>query len=90
MGYFSNGAEGMDYQNKWCDRCLHDNYEKGVFCPVWGLHLMHGYTGSPERQAALDELIPRTKDGLGNERCKMFVDRGLMSNLQIERYEYNE
>lgn len=24
MGYFSNGCEGMDYQEHYCSRCIHD------------------------------------------------------------------
>lgn len=86
MGYFSNGTEGRDYQDKWCFRCLHDNYDKQIFCPIWDAHLSYAYDG--DYAAVLDLLIPRTKDGLGNERCTMFVDRGLLSNLQIERFEH--
>jgi hypothetical protein len=87
MGYFSNGTEGGDYQDRWCARCLHDNPDKHIFCPVWDAHLNHAYDG--DYAAVLDMLIPRTKDGLDNERCTMFVDRGALSNLSIERFEHD-
>ena len=65
MGYFSNGTEGMDYESRWCSRCVH---LEG--CAVWEAHLIHNYD---ERQdSILDVLIPRVKNGLGNAKCRMF------------------
>lgn len=87
MGYFSNGTEGMSYQEQFCDRCLHDNADKGIYCPVWNLHLRDNYKECNNEGAAIHQLIPRSKTDLGNDRCKMFVDRGMLSNLQIEKYE---
>ena len=87
MGYFSNGAEGEMYQDEWCSRCLHDNPDKDIHCPVWGLHLTMNYAECNKPESHLHVLIPRSKDHLGNERCTMFVDRGLLSNLAIEKFE---
>ena len=87
MGYFSNGTEGELYQAQYCDRCLHDNPAKEIYCPVWNLHLRDNYKECNNESAAIHELIPRNKDDLGNEKCKMFVDRGLLSNLAIQKYE---
>lgn len=84
MGYFSNGTEGAAYYDKWCAHCLHDNPDKEVHCPVWNAHLIHNY----DQLGVLGDLIPRSEDGLHNERCRMFVDRGLLSNLAIEKFEY--
>ena len=52
-----------------------------------GLHLIHNYDQCNKPHTFLDDLIPKTKDGLGNEQCKMFVDRGLLSNLAIQKFE---
>jgi hypothetical protein len=32
----------------------------------------------------LDELIPTSSDGLGNERCRLFVDVGSQPRLPLE------
>jgi len=72
MGYFSNGTEGMDYQERYCSRCVHDANRD---CPVWAAHLLHNYDECNNKGSILHMLIPRSKDGLGNEQCKMFVPR---------------
>ena len=83
MGYFSNGAEGMDYSARYCERCANyrDNGDgRSHGCPVWDLHLLLNYseaklTGEFNLNI-LDHFIPRTKDGLGNEECEMFLEAG--------------
>ncbi len=72
MGYFSNGCEGLDYQEKYCFRYRHWNDETG--CPVWFLHLDKNYEwcNKPERRL-LDMFIP-TNDKNGNEQCTMFAE----------------
>lgn len=67
MGYFSNGTEGMLYEEEWCDRCTH---QEG--CAVWMAHLIHNYDECNKKDSILHMLIPRKKDGLGNEQCRMF------------------
>lgn len=69
MGYFSNGTEGMDYENRYCDRCIHQHSG----CSIWLLHLEHNYNQSKEIQDMLNILIPRSKDGLSNEQCTLFA-----------------
>lgn len=71
MGYFSNGSEGMDYQARWCDRCVHDEDQR---CPLWLAHLIHNYKECNNKESILHMLIPRGKDGLENEQCKMFIE----------------
>lgn len=68
MGYFSNGTEGEMYVEEYCSKCIHNEA-----CPVWGLHLMHNYEECNKDGSFLHVLIPRSKDGLRNERCAMFV-----------------
>ena len=72
MGYFSNGAEGMDYEDAYCSKCIH-NDAAGPYCPVWALHKQFNYEECNKPDSFLHILIPRMKDGMGNERCKMFV-----------------
>lgn len=69
MAYFSNGCEGADYQEQYCVKCVHDVDSN---CPVWLLHYLHNYEECNKPDSMLHALIPRSKDGLSNEKCKMF------------------
>lgn len=71
MAYFSNGSEGMDYQAQYCERCVHDRNQD---CPIWLAHLMHNYDENDKPDSILHMLIPRSKDGLSNEQCKLFIE----------------
>jgi len=73
MGYFSNGTEGMDYEARYCDRCLHQENPDGTGCAVWLAHLLYNYDDCNNPKSILHILIPRTKDGIGNEQCSMFA-----------------
>ena len=72
MGYFSNGTEGEIYEDAYCSRCIH-NDASGPYCPVLALHKLHNYDECNKPDSFLHVLIPRSKDGLSNERCTMFV-----------------
>lgn len=54
MAYFSNGTEGMMFQERQCFACRHWNDETG--CPIWLLHELH--VGDKAWQPALDLMIP--------------------------------
>lgn len=54
MAYFSNGTEGMMFQERQCFQCQHWNEYSG--CPIWLLHELH--VGDKAWQAALDQMIP--------------------------------
>lgn len=71
MGYFSNGTEEMIYRDKYCDKCIHD---KNQDCAVYLAHLIHNYDECNNKNSILHILIPITKDGIGNEQCKMFIE----------------
>lgn len=78
MAYFPNGSEFDDYAARYCDRCIH-NQDPNIGCPIVGLHFDWNYEAAgadadPAKRKALDNFIPRTADGLGNEQCKMFVE----------------
>jgi hypothetical protein len=76
MGYFSNGTEGEYYRLEYCAKCVHDqDADKGRGCPIWFLHLMHNYQECNKPDSFLHVLIPRSKDGRGNDGCTMFVER---------------
>ena len=68
MAYFSNGTEGECYYETYCSKCVHEEN-----CPVWMLHMLHNYDECNKKDSFLHVLIPRSKDGLDNERCTMFV-----------------
>lgn len=70
MGYFSNGTEGEMYKEQWCNRCIHDDDP----CQVWLAHLLKNYDEHDNNESILHMLIPRSKDGIGNDKCKMFKD----------------
>ena len=69
MGYFSNGTEGMAYEEMYCRRCIHE--ENG--CAVMLAHFLHNYDECNNPESILHMLIPR-KNG-HNERCTMFWDK---------------
>jgi hypothetical protein len=73
MGYFSNGTEGQIYEEHYCNKCV--NNADGA-CPVWGIHLLYNYQQQDNKaiKGILDQFISRSKDGLGNDKCNMFVE----------------
>ena len=73
MGYFSNGTEAMDYEERHCAKCLHRGPENGPGCYVWLAHMLHPSEGI-RTDGILNLLIPRSKDGLSNERCTMYLE----------------
>ena len=75
MGYFSSGTEGMDYEARYCDRCLHQKPDDDG-CAVWLAHMIAiaNYAECNKPDSVLHVLIPRTKNGLGNEQCRMFIE----------------
>jgi hypothetical protein len=83
MGYFPNGSSGSDYEAQYCSRCVHQNGPDGTSgCAVWLAHLLDNYDECNQDESILDLLIPRTKDGLANERCRMFVPRLYSARLR--------
>jgi hypothetical protein len=79
MAYFSNGTEGMMYEEQYCERCVHyiDRGAGSDSCPIWELHFHYNYDQSGKSKAAkaikhfLDELIPTRADGFAGE-CNLF------------------
>ena len=71
MGYFSNGTEGVMYQERYCERCVHFKPEDGG-CMVWLAHIDMNYKQHdvPAVKEILDLLIPR--EGIENQECSMF------------------
>jgi hypothetical protein len=75
MAYFANGTEGELYYEAFCSRCAnfpHDDDTRD--CPIRSVHFFYNYdqNSNKELAGALSLLIPRSKDGLENEQCKMF------------------
>lgn len=74
MGYFSNGTEGMDYELRYCDNCVHQNGPDGTTgCAVWLAHSLYNYKECNNPESILHLLIPRV--GLGNDQCRMFLQK---------------
>jgi hypothetical protein len=73
MGYFSNGSEYECWRVSNCDRCANDGDERyDIGCAIQDAHTALCYGASEDTRTVLDMLIPRSKDGLGNGRCRMF------------------
>lgn len=76
MAYFSNGSDGMHFEDKWCSRCL--NYpDDGASCEIIFLHQI--YQGEDKCQPLLDSLITR-KDRV----CKMFISKKRYKEIEVE------
>ena len=83
MGYFSNGTEGLIFQETYCERCL--NWRdlddgRGPGCPVYDSHLLYAYelcnAGDHPGKVLLDLLIKRTEvGGIDGNECQMFLPR---------------
>lgn len=69
MAYFSSGTEGMIYEEHYCVRCVHHEN-----CAILNAHFIHNYDECNKPDSILHMLIPRSKDGLGNEQCLMFYE----------------
>lgn len=75
MGYFPNGTEGEAYEAHYCAKCIHRDGPDGKSgCSVMLAHLLHNYDECNKPDSILHLLIPRVKDGIGNERCTMFIE----------------
>jgi len=74
MGYFSSGTEGMDYQARYCERCVNYGPDEGPGCPIWSLHLLWNYDSCRDemKDKALRHFIPIAENGVWNEQCRMF------------------
>ena len=73
MGYFPNGCESMYYEEQYCSRCVHFKEDDGG-CPVFHAHLLYNYKECNKEDSILHLLIPKKKNGLGNEQCAMFYE----------------
>lgn len=71
MGYFSNGTEGDAYEARWCANCVHGKSQDG--CAVMLAHILESYGQSGSTETVLSTLIPRSEDGVGNNKCRMFI-----------------
>jgi len=77
MGYFANGTEGMEYEDRYCCRCINYRSTEEINqrgCPVLDLHSLWNYEAcsDPIKKSALDSLIPRDERGF-NKQCRMFI-----------------
>ncbi len=74
MGYFSNGAEGLDYEEMFCSRCIHRVVKSSDMpCPVWDAHEEYNYEECNNKKSILHKMIPRTGN-TGNDQCIFFED----------------
>lgn len=77
MGYFSNRAEGMCYDNQYCANCVHAAKTEGEVCPVINVHYLYNYEQCQDSDMGraikwiLNELIPISDEGPWNDECTM-------------------
>jgi len=76
MGYFANGTEGMAYESRFCDKCVHQED-----CTILLLHAIHNYEECNKKDSMLHTLIPMDKHG-NNERCTMFIEEGKTRDMK--------
>jgi len=78
MGYFANATEAEAYFATYCEKCINWTKRNGndeESCPIWDMQFMDNYELCNVKDSYLDKLIPRSKDGLSNERCVMFLPK---------------
>lgn len=89
MAYFSNGTEGLMYQERYCFKGADGNYcinfkdrgdGLGLGCPVWDVHIF--FNGNEEYADICNHLIPQVRcwkkgyDLVQNGRCA-YLDKKL-------------
>jgi len=91
MGYFSNGSEGMSYESKYCDNCVHNHEEYG--CPVLTMHTAYNYEECNNEESALHKwMIPRNENGF-NGQCYHFaqfdekLEQRQLAAIELTKYE---
>ena len=57
MGYFSNGTEGMMYEEEYCDNFVHRLEESE--CPILQAHMMWNYEECNKKDSILHKIIPK-------------------------------
>lgn len=71
MGYFSNGTEGMGFEENFCCRCvLYDLLPMG--CPIWAAHQEFNYRDCNNPESILHWFITQT-DIHGGQKCDWFT-----------------
>ncbi|KKK81594.1 hypothetical protein LCGC14_2811890 [marine sediment metagenome] len=79
MGYFSNGTEGLDYEHRYCNRCIHGSKEgEGCHeCPVLAAHFEFNSDQNSDENLnyILGLFIPIADDKISNEQCAMFITK---------------
>jgi len=73
MGYFANGTDGM-YFDEQCSRCIHDQDEIGVGCPVALVQSLYNYDQHKEGQEKLKECLTHLVDDAGDCKMKEMID----------------
>jgi len=56
MAYFSNGTQGMDYEDKYCFHCIHS--KELDFCPCWAAHKLWNHEEAHNQDSILHKMIP--------------------------------
>jgi hypothetical protein len=68
MAKFSNGTEGLNYQNAYCWQCAHWSDERG--CPCWSAHELWNSDEINKTDSILHKMIPVV--GIINGKCFCF------------------
>lgn len=92
MAYFPNGTSGHDYEERYCNNCVHSPEDLSDICPIWEAHFMWNYdqlkkgkTGRVIKEV-LDMLIPSDKEGFPEE-CKLFTPRNATDEKYIQHLQ---
>lgn len=95
MAKFSNGTEGMMYNEQFCEQCINweiDPETDTPGCPIWDVHLLFDYEDNSLHNSLLDFLIPQSEFNIKQElcfsECKMFKTLehvGITAGKAVER-----
>ncbi len=68
MAYFSNGSEGLDWQEENCTGCVHEDD-----CAIIHAHCIHNYSECNDSASILHVFIPY--DDCVNGECRMRIEK---------------
>jgi len=82
MGYFSNGSEGLMYEDVYCEVCVHQNADHG--CPCWSIHLQYNYEECNNKDSILHKMIPIDEETGMNLKCIFY--KGIPKLIEERNY----
>jgi len=72
----SNGSEGMAFRAKFCDKCVKDDPDNEVYCPILCMAMGYAiYDSNYPKEWVMDDWDGKTPFPLHSCKCTAFQER---------------